>query len=69
VQQSEIYPPNHPLKYAEQILALLADTPTANAEIAIKLAANLMEYRSRYEFSERLAAAEAEHQERLASVP
>ena len=66
MQQPQVH--KHPLKYAEQIIELLADTPTADAEIAIKLAENLLEYRSRYEFSERLAAAEAEHQEHLASM-
>jgi len=56
-------PYTHPLKYAEQIVALLADTTTANAEIALRLASNLIEYRARYEFSERLAVGAAEPQE------
>lgn len=40
---------NHPLKYAEKIMDLLADVPSSDASLALKFATNLLAYRTNCE--------------------
>ena len=40
---------NHPLKYAEKIMALLAGVPSHDASLALKFATNLLAYRTNCE--------------------